>query len=704
MLKKLSYIMVLSLLLNVMIPFVALGEEDYQIQLEKVILKTKEMFEISNEYKDFTSQVSSYNKDTYFSLNWKDPDGVLPTINITTDEIGNIQSYNKYYNNMEPQENKIPKFSKEEALSIAGRFMMKIDSVMFGQMVFDEDNYYTSTWDTNYNFNYQRKINSVLFRENNVSISISKNTGEVMNYNSNWERDLSFPKPTEIISLDEAKEAFKEKIGLELVYKANYYYPRPVDINGDEMDYYLAYVIRSQYSGIDAKTGEAVELSYYRPYLEGGGKDSAVNEESSQAPVITPEERAEIEKLKDLITREKAEEIGRDKLTLDDTYVLRNINLYNTWRNKDQYQWNMYFVKEIEENKIFSSDISIDAMTGELLSFYKSYDYKETDKAVITKDQALEIANNYLKETNPSIISDLVIKDDKYQKDGDLSFYFTFERYLDGYYVENDGISIGVNSVNKEVFSYNKTWYKGELPKTDSVIDIAKAYEVLFDEIDYSLMYKMYYEYDSLGVESKSIKLVYGLSENKPAIIDANTGEVLDYSGKPYVDTKNIAYSDLDSSYAKEKILTLAEYRIGFYEESFRPKDKIIQSELIYLLWKAINPYRNEGEDQIDLVYDELIGTSIIKDEEVNRTRIVTKQEVIKYVIRAMNYGKIAEIPRIYADIFPDSNSIKEEMKGYVNLAYGLGIIVGDGSGLIKPLYELKREDAASIIYNFVFK
>lgn len=704
MVKKLSYIMVLSLVLNVMIPFIALGEEDYQIQLEKVILKTKELFQISDGYKDFTSQISSYNNTTYFNMNWKDPDGILPTISVTSDQDGNIQSFNKYYSDIPEQETKLPKYSKEEALNIAKDFMIKVDSNMYNQMLFDEKGYYSSTWDTNYNFNYFRRVNGIIFRENNISISVSKITGEVMNYYSNWERELTFPRTTGIISLEEAKIAFKEKIGLELIYKGSNFYPRPLDVDGEEIQYYLAYVIRSPYYGIDAKTGEAVEIPYYRPYLEGGGDDRAASEEAAPAPVITPEERTEIEKLKDLITKESAEKIGREKLSLDDTFILRNINLYSMWRNKDEYQWNMYFVKELEENKMTSADITIDAKTGEVLNFYKGYEFKETDKAAITKVQAQEIAKDYLRSTNSNIYDNLTLREDKYQKDGDLTFYFTFERYEKGIYVENDGISVGINAVSKEIFSYSKTWYKGTLPSAEKVVDIEKAYDVLFEKVGYSLVYKLYYEYDSVGMETRSIKLIYGLNDSIPVIIDGNTGELLDYSGKPYVDKKDISYIDIESSYAREKILTLAEYRIGFYGENFRPKDKIIQKEFMFFLWKAINPYRNEGEDQIDIIYEELKNSRIIQDKEVNQTRVLTKEEAVKYVIRAMNYGRIAEIPNIYSDMFPDSKSIQEGMKGYVNLAYGLGIIVGDGSGLIKPLYELKREDAASIIYNYVFK
>lgn len=92
-----------------------------------------------------------------------------------------------------------------------------------------------------------------------------------------------------------------------------------------------------------------------------------------------------------------------------------------------------------------------------------------------------------------------------------------------------------------------------------------------------------------------------------------------------------------------------------------------------------------------------------IKEEEKNPEKPITKEEAVKYIIRVMRLDKVAELEDIYKDIFLDSNDISKGLKGYINLAYGLKIIIGDGSGYIRPKYELKREDAANIIFNYIF-
>ena len=93
----------------------------------------------------------------------------------------------------------------------------------------------------------------------------------------------------------------------------------------------------------------------------------------------------------------------------------------------------------------------------------------------------------------------------------------------------------------------------------------------------------------------------------------------------------------------------------------------------------------------------------IIKEEEKDPGKILTKEEGVKYLIRSLNYGKIADLSHIYKDIFTDSKDISPELKGYISIAYGLEIIQGY-NGKLNPKAELKREDGASMIYNLLFK
>lgn len=97
-----------------------------------------------------------------------------------------------------------------------------------------------------------------------------------------------------------------------------------------------------------------------------------------------------------------------------------------------------------------------------------------------------------------------------------------------------------------------------------------------------------------------------------------------------------------------------------------------------------------------------LINAGIIKENEKAPERIVTKEEGIKYIIRALKYDKIADLTEIYKDLFKDTKDITPELKGYISIAYGLKIVEGY-NGNLNPKAELNREDGANLIYNYLF-
>ena len=482
------------------------------------------------------------------------------------------------------------------------------------------------------------------------------------------------------------------------MYKTSYRLFRGIDSNKDS-NYYLAYSLMESNKVIDALTGEALDIGYFGPIYDNAKAEapSAVNGDG-----ITPEERAEIDKLSGIIGIEEIEKEARDILKLDEEYILESKNLYTSYKNSKEYQWSLYFTKKAEHNN-YSVNVSLNAKTKELISFYKYMDYDSKAKANITKAEAMEIAKAYVKKQQPGKVAQVELVNENL-KDGQLSYYFRFIRKNNAIYVESDSISVTVNTVNKEVTAYNIDWYNGTLPPKGEVIDLNKAYDILFNDIGYELKYATIYDYEKPEGENKEIRLVYGINNRKPVNIDAHTGNLLDNSGEIYKDKMTILYIDIDDSYAKDMINTLAEYGVGFSENEFKPKDRIKQKDFMYLLFKSMNSWMDINEDNVDKVYEELINSNIIKAEEKSPERILTKEESVKYIIRAMNYTKVAELKDIYKEMFKDSNDINPSLLGHMNIAYGLGIINGDGLGNITPKGELKREDAASIIYKYMFR
>ncbi len=691
-------ILIFAMVFSFVTPLKVFAEESNDKVLEGVILKVKELLDISNDYDGFVSRVNSYNNEMNFFLNWTDSNEVLPDISVHTDSKGNIISFDKYERNYLEPTTKLPSYNKDEALKFALEFIGKVDPKIYKEIKLKTSSNPINTWDRNYSFNFIRVINDIPYTENTIHINVDMHTGDITNYYTNWEKDLDFPKAENIISLENAKEAYIKDIGLKLVYKTNYRYPRLMDTNS-ESKYYLAYSYIGERKGIDAFNGKVINLSNRGIYTTANEKAMAEDSAAGGAPIITPEERGEIDKLVGIKDIKEVEKKAREIFQLDSNYRLQNHNLYTSWQNPDDFFYNLSFIKEAE--KYQNVEVSLDAKTLELINFYKYRDIEANSKPSIKKAEALEMAKDYIKKINPDKIEKVEYIENS-MEDNQQSYYFNFIRKVDDIYVESDNISIGVDAVNKEINSYNISWYKGEFPSRESIISIDKAYEVLFEKVGFNLNYISIRSNDK--TQSKNdVKLVYSVNQDKPTIIDAKTGDILDYSGKPYKENKIPSYTDIEDSYAKDKINTLSEYSIGFSTDKFNPKDKIKQKDFLYLLWKSVNPYRNETEADSDVIYKELIRQNIIKVEEENRDRVVTKEEAVKFIIRAMKYEKLAEISNIYKDLFKDQSDIAPNLKGHMSIAYGLKIINGDGSGLIRPKYELLREDAASIIYNYMF-
>lgn len=695
--KKVSIILLAAMVfIGGMVPIRAYGENGYDKKVEEVIVKVKKLLNISNNYDTFTSNVGSYDGNMDIYLNWVDSNEKLNNINIHVDIDGNIISYDSYSPVNKEQSSKLPKYTKDEAQKLAIKFITKIDSNIAGSIKLLPEKYSANTMDSGYRFNFGRYVNGIQFPQDSISITVNKYTGEIESYYANWDRKVNFPSPDKVINLEKGKEAYKTEIGIKPMYKTS---SRYIIKAGENDDYYLAYSVFETNKGIDAYTGKKVDISHYGPYY---GVSENRKEDSANDAGLTPVEQKSVDKLSGLLDEKSVEKKARETLSIDSSYKLTGNHLYNNFKNPGEYIWVVDFQREISKDKYLYISTGLDAKTGEIINFNKTVEHDSDAKSKISRDKALDIAKEYIEKMQPNKMNEVELMEEQYSEYNSLNYNFRFIRKEGNIYVENDGIYIGVDGITGDVNNYRLDWFKGKLPSGDKIISIDKAYEVLWDKIGLELMYIKTYDYTKSQGKDYEIKLVYMLNQDKPIIISGETGEILDYSGQPYKDIEPISYKDIDNSYAKNKIITLAEYGIGFKGDEFKPKDKIKQKDFVYLLWKSMNQYRRDDVKEND-IYKEFISSGYMKDSEKNPNRIVTKEEAVKYIIRVMKIDKIAEIEGIYIDIFKDDKDISKGLKGYINIAYGLKIVSGDKEGYIKPKYELGREDAANMIYNYIF-
>lgn len=206
----------------------------------------------------------------------------------------------------------------------------------------------------------------------------------------------------------------------------------------------------------------------------------------------------------------------------------------------------------------------------------------------------------------------------------------------------------------------------------------------------------------------KYVSLVYVVDSKKPLILDAFTGKLLDVDGEEYIEKTPIEYTDISEHYAKKQIETLAEMGIGLEGPTFKPNEKIKQKDFLLLISQIIdrgyafyNKTALEDDLEIEKLYSLLIMEGIVQEGEENPEALLTREESVKFVMRALKYDKIADLKDIFKCDFLDKEEIDSNLVGYVVLAKGFNIVNGYGD-YFRPKEELKRADAIIIIYNYL--
>jgi len=249
--KKCIVLLVISIFFMGILSANVFATASFDKELEATILKTKELFDIKDTYDTFDSRVNSNGNKVHFYLNWSDSRNELDSISITTDSKGNIISYNKYGTEYKEPESKLPNYTRNEALKFAKEFIGKIDKEIYNGIELIESNNQLNSYDVEYNFTFDRVVNGIPYRDNTVSINVNKFTGEINNFYTNWDRDIIFPSANDIITLEDGRKAFIDKIGLDLMYKNSYKPIRKGSLNNGNK-YYLVYSLLKDNKVIDA--------------------------------------------------------------------------------------------------------------------------------------------------------------------------------------------------------------------------------------------------------------------------------------------------------------------------------------------------------------------------------------------------------------------------------------------------------------------
>ncbi len=651
--------------------------------LEQAILTAKSKIEVSDEYTEFNSGIGAGEDEVEYYLSWNTEDG-QDSIEITINDKGDIINFWKS-NNVFDSRPRFAELSKDELSAKALEWISSVNSSWAEQLRYRKNDYIN---DTNIHsereyLSFDRYVNGIKFLNDYVSVSISNRTGEILNMSSGWTYTNDFSDGSGVMDTSAALEKYLAVNPLELRYEF-----------ADENLAELVYGTKERYILIDAYTGDEVknypnaslygvtEETAQMAAMDSGGGVSNAKVRLSEAELSNLEEIDNLLSEEDL--KQKATSLQNTGL---DKAVYKSCSFSRGYENEAVYLARLLFVFNEGEEEEYYGNVVFDAQTGELMS-YRAYNYYRDEEATADTEKAKEDAYSFIKEYAP----EQATKTELSEKDkGDYIFDFT--RYENNIPYYDNLLTVEVDGVNGNICSFNKIWDEPEFESPDGVVDIEIAKKFYLDNVGLELVYEYSYTADK---KEPDIKVCYRAKNTNS--INAKTGEVPQY----YQMQEKLYPDDISGHYAEEQITKLINAGLELLtdEGSFMPDTDITYEE--FAGWVSQLMYGYFPREAVEMKSMLINNGIILSDEEFAPDAAVLRVDGPVYIIRALGYREVAELPDIYKCSFADEADIPSDKLGYAAIANAMKIVNGDENGSFNPNNTLSRADAAIMIYNYL--
>jgi len=704
------------------------GEQTASVSLEQAIGIAKEAFTVPEGFSQFSTGFDQSGDKSFWNLRWYrsgEPGGEMNVrVNTLT---GDIWSMGQWIPSAPGQEYRgLPKYTREQAESAAAALAKKLQPERFKlTRLQPQQNYYQpltflKRGQVEYQYNYARIVDGVPYAENGINITVSGDTGQVLRFDLRWDDLKGFPPAAGRISLAQAEQIFRTEAGPELSYF------RSRTPGGKETPLKLVYRLPGQQNRavIDALTGQVLsgEDEFYAYDQAGGGMEKMAN--SRAAVPLSPAEESAVEEARNLLSKEKALDLARSAVKVPGEYVLNNSSLEQDYLYKDKKTWHFNWeAGSGAERKVM--DIAVDAATGELVSFntdaYRTmYDYLKVPEVKFSEEAALKIAGDYLRKVQPARWNEVVLKNTR-PEFGPLidpggepqprAYSFNWVRLAKDIPFPDNGFNLVVDSATGEITSYRMTWWDVKFPDPQGVVSPEDAAGKFLKEAPLTAAYMRLWTggiYSKIIREEGQVHLVYHTTSHNFAMLDAFTGQLLDYDGNVVLPSaKNQKFDDLDGHPAREAVELLAQTGIvAAGNGKFRPDDAVTQAELITMLVKSSGQYpvlefrtAAAGKDPwYQQYYETAVRLGIIQaGENPDPDLPVTREVLARLTIHAMGFYQVARLSDIYKLDFQDAGDITDHLRGHAALAVGLGLIE-PVDGKFGPKAVVTRGEAAETL------
>ncbi|MBU3144148.1 YcdB/YcdC domain-containing protein [Clostridium sp. CF012] len=669
---------------------------------------------------------SNYNgkQSSSWNINWQMNNmtktiSISVTLNAETGEVIQANNYERIVN----EENTVPTITAKQAEKVSDDFAKKIQPKKYNEFNKKDYNNSGNYGLANYNFTYVSKVNGIEFDGNNINIEVDGVSGKVVSYYNNWNSDLKFPEIKGIVNSKTAIEAFKTEAKMTLKYMGftqNYrYYENKRDVK-------LIYVSEfSKGNMLDAKDGKFIDPlnTVNSPVIKDLNEKEKVlfyNREE----VVKDREKAIEEKEAGTIIK------GFINKIYGEGYVIQGLGYQEYAENigsSSNKTWNASFNKGVAGKYNESGNVSIDALTGEIVSCYKysNEDYAMTEKFVakLSWEEAYAKAVEAVAKYYPGKVKQIKTEQLHYNyndsdKMGERNYYFNFTRLENGIEYNENSINVGFSAVNGEMNSLNCNWDKNiKFPDAKKAISVENASELMFNKYKPVLVYTQINKSNNPEKPELEMKLAYKLSDASGiyeySSIDALTGKFVNYNGENIDQNIELFKEKIKGSKAEKELSILASK--GLIETvDFKLDKKVTQIDLIKMLVNArgYTPYMAEktadlkfsniAKSDVNYKYLQMaVSYGIMENLEGKfiGDKLVTREELAKTLVKYTNYSKLAEHSELFKTNYKDAAKISKGNLGYIAIAESFGFIQIVNNEF-KPKDNTTMEQLAIGVYN----
>lgn len=674
--RVLSVCLVFIMLLGV-VPFAFADEAESQ-KVAELILIAKDKLEIDDSifaYENYHRQETA--REILYSLNWKSRDELASSsVYVTINANGDIINYHLYNTENQMTKPKFPKKTEEEALSAAKQWLARVAKDKSEQIAEEDIRYYPEM--NVYHFTAERVLGEFPVYANNVSIQLNADTLTVTDFYVNWDNGL-VPAEKEIISPEKAKEIFASKAGYELFYQV-------VAEKGADS---VHKVFRPKYDEslyVDATSGELVNFEQMRSSLAGGtlaNKNEAMMD--SAADRLSPEELEMVGEIAKMLSHEKAESIARGISEFGITKDFISESFYIVKGANGTYVAQLSFAKKDKDAKDGFRNVTMNAMTGEVLSFSGYYAFGD-EKATISDAETEKLAKAFLDKYYSEKAASIVPKELFTKMPGRAEY----QRVENGIRFYNNGMTLEFHPTTKQLSYFSLNWTEAEMP-TNEACPVSAANEKALADENFRARYYVSYS------EGKEVKTSLCYAMENAAIYDAESLKPLSRNLKPQAEESELGYDDHEGHYARayaDRLLTLG---IGYAGRALRPDESVTQYEYLELVMQAVLGTKRYDNDK-EAFYQYLLRTGVLEKGDVRPEEAITRIEGVRYLLNALGYREFAQIEGIFLCPFAD---VSKEDQGYGAIAAGLGLVYGKTDTFYAST-PLKRGDALIILHNYL--